>query len=74
MLCRLHLQNPTPAAPAPPAPPASESVLVESVPPTTNVSRSQGKVSTVPANIQQNTHLANLLRQPVSDKNSRVYN
>lgn len=26
----------------------------------------------IPANIQQNTHLANLLRQPVLDKNPRV--
>ena len=69
-------QNPTPtAAPAPPAPESGVSV-VQPVPPTanngTNVSRSQGKVANVPANIQQNTHLANLLRQPVSDKNSRV--
>jgi hypothetical protein len=69
-------QNPTPtAAHAPPAPESGVSV-VQPVPPTantgTNVSRSQGKVANVPANIQQNTHLANLLRQPVSDKNSRV--
>ena len=69
-------QNPTPtAAPATPAPESGVSV-VEPVPPTansgTNVSRSQTKVANVPANIQQNTHLANLLRQPVSDKNSRV--
>lgn len=70
-------QNPTPtAAPAPPAPESGVSVVLP-VPPTantgTNVSRSQGKVANVPANIQQNTHLANLLRQPVSDKNSRVF-